>query len=449
MNFDITISNRALLPSGLATVTVREPDTGLNEVLDLSFDDLHDAFDDTPSLSLDLLLIAGIVYVLDKSVPRRRSYDFWTRTLEVEFPVSSPSVWEAVRESLQTCLGFLTGDEWIVGFKPLVERLFAPRRARRRGTRNHSVHAVSLFSGGLDSLAGVVHHLAQNDERLLLVGHHDATGPAGDQTRLHYNLSSIDRYTNRSHLVTVRMRPLPPGLAREGQRVTPIGREHTLRSRSFVFLALGLYAAQFIGADTPVLMPENGFIAINIPLTPSRIGTCSTRTTHPFFLRTFGEVVAGIGLHNPIINFFDLKTKGEILAESPDRDTLLRLGIESVSCAHPSRRATWLRRGARNCGYCVPCLVRRAAFHVIGQDDGRQYGIDILRGEIDLQSPVASDVRAILDCLHQVQTHREIEERVRMTGPILPERSADYIQMIGRGLRELRALLYQGSTLNA
>jgi len=444
MKFDITINNRTLLPSGLATVTVRGSDTGLNEILDLSFDDLYDAFDEQPPQSLDLLLIAGVVYVLDKAMPRRRSYDFWTRTFEVEFPVSNPSMWETVRESLQTCLGFLTGDEWVVGFTSRAERLFTPRRARRRGGRIQPVGAVSLFSGGLDSLAGVIHRLTQNDERLLLVGHHDATGPAGDQARLHHDLSRIDRYANRTNLVTVRMRPMPPGLARDGQRVTLIGREHTLRSRSFVFLALGLYAAQSIGTDTPLLVPENGLIAINIPLTPSRIGTCSTRTTHPFFFQTFGEVIAGIGFSNPIINPFDLKTKGEIIAESSDQSTLLQLGLSSVSCAHPSRRAIWVRRSARNCGYCVPCLVRRAAFHAIGQDDGSQYGIDIRRGEMDLQAQVASDVRAMLDCLNQVQTQRDIEERVRMTGPVSVEKRPIYVHMIGRGLRELRALLNEG-----
>ncbi len=94
MNFDITINDRTLLTSGLATIAVSEPNVGLNEVLDLNFDALYDAFDDVRPLSLDLLLIAGIVYLLDKSVPRRRSYDFWTRTFTIEFPVSDPSRWE-------------------------------------------------------------------------------------------------------------------------------------------------------------------------------------------------------------------------------------------------------------------------------------------------------------------------------------------------------------------
>ncbi|NTW00197.1 MAG: hypothetical protein HGA19_02700 [Oscillochloris sp.] len=444
MNFNITINSRMLLPSGLATITVHQPDTGLSEVLDLSFDDLYGAFDNASVLSLDLVLIAGIVYVLDKSVPRRRSYDFWTRTFEVEFPVSNPSLWEVVREPLQTCLRFLTGDEWVVGFKLRAERLFTPRRARRRGEQIPSVGAVSLFSGGLDSLAGVIHRLDQNEGRLLLVGHHDATGPAGDQARLHHDLSTIHRYTDRTNLMTVRMRPLPPGLARDEQIVTPIGREHTLRSRSFVFLALGLYAAHSIGPETPLLVPENGLIAINIPLTPSRVGTCSTRTTHPFFLKVFGEVIGSLGYSNPIINPFELKTKGEILAEISGRDALLQLALNSVSCAHPSRRAIWVRRNSRNCGYCVPCLVRRASFHAIAQDDGKWYGIDIQHGEMDLQSQVASDVRAMLDCLNQVRTQQDIEERVRMTGPIPPEQRSNYVQMIGRGLRELRAFLEKG-----
>src|SRR6266540_7076402 len=108
MNFDITINDRTLLTSGLATIAVSEPNVGLNEVLDLNFDALYDAFDYVRPLSLDLLLIAGIVYLLDKSVPRRRSYYFWTRTFTIEFPVSDPFRFEAAPAPLQNTLSFLT-----------------------------------------------------------------------------------------------------------------------------------------------------------------------------------------------------------------------------------------------------------------------------------------------------------------------------------------------------
>src|SRR5438105_9189104 len=106
-----------------------------------------------------------------------------------------------------------------------------------------------------------------------------------------------------------------------------------LRSRSLVFCALGVFASRSLGRHIPLLVPENGFIAINIPLTPSRIGTCSTRTTHPFFLDCFQAAVTAVGLEHPIVNPLRLKTKGEAIATCRDQDAIMRLAPQSVSCA--------------------------------------------------------------------------------------------------------------------
>ena len=35
-----------------------------------------------------------------------------------------------------------------------------------------------------------------------------------------------------------------------------------------------------------IYVPENGFISINTPLTRRRIGSLSTRTTHPYFINS-------------------------------------------------------------------------------------------------------------------------------------------------------------------
>ena len=85
-----------------------------------------------------------------------------------------------------------------------------------------------------------------------------------------------------------------------------------LRSRSLVFCALGVFASRSLGRHIPLLVPENGFIAINIPLTPSRIGTSSTRTTHPFFVESLTAALAGVGLDVPITDPLGLKTKSAV-----------------------------------------------------------------------------------------------------------------------------------------
>ena len=71
--------------------------------------------------------------------------------------------------------------------------------------------------------------------------------------------------------------------------------------RSFLFLCIALTIAGIIGNDIPVYIPENGFIGLNIPLTNSRKGSCSTRTTHPYFISSFNEMLKIIGIENQII----------------------------------------------------------------------------------------------------------------------------------------------------
>ena len=443
MNVEITITDRVTLRDGFATVGIGVPDLGIHEVLDLSFDVLHEAFGEPDPLALDVLLIGGIVYVLDKAVPRRSAEDFWTREFTVEFPVSDPQRWSSAAEHLERALTFLTGDEWMVAFGQRPECLFVPARTKRRPVPALEATAVSLFSGGLDSLAGTIDYLAGDaSTTLLLVGHHDATLPAGDQVRI-WRLLDRSPYQGRTDLRRVRIRPLPPRLTRSGQHVDPArsGRESTLRSRSFVFLALGLYAARALGDRTPLLVPENGFIAINIPLTPARVGTCSTRTTHPFYLDAVRDMITTLGFNNAITNPLEDKTKGEVLQTSHNRPALLHLGSQTVSCSHPSRRAIWHRRAARNCGYCVPCLIRRASLYMVGQDHGTDYGLDVFAGELDLEAPVAADLRALLDCLNQVHSRAAVEDRVVMTGP-LGEHFSTAVEVVTRGLDELRELVH-------
>ena len=85
------------------------------------------------------------------------------------------------------------------------------------------------------------------------------------------------------------------------------GSENTSRGRSLLFLCGALTIASIMGDNIPVYIPENGFIGLNIPLTDSRRGSCSTRTTHPYFLGCFRDILVAVGINNPIINFLHLK----------------------------------------------------------------------------------------------------------------------------------------------
>jgi 7-cyano-7-deazaguanine synthase in queuosine biosynthesis len=425
---------------GLAALFVSVPQLQLRCALDLPFKRLYERCGTVDPISLDLLMVASLCYVIDKMVPRKSAWDNWTRQLEVEFPVSAPDVWATVREDLEEALSFLSGDMWQLSFRRIKSPYFRlPTLTQRQRRRRVStpivtpVTAVCLFSGGLDSLSGAIDLLAKNDHsRVCLVGHYDTAGPRSQQQQLFAEIRKP--YLRRVDLVQTRVSHKPDA-----------AQEMTLRSRSFVFIALGLYIAKAMGVEVPLYAPENGLIAINVPLTPSRAGSCSTRTMHPFFLTKLRAVADKLGFRNPIINPFQLKTKGEVLQEGLNPPLLKSLVDLSVSCSHATRRQHWVRKrkhDANNCGYCVPCLFRRAALHHVSLDDGKRYGIDVGAGELPLNDThdSADDLRAVLDFLSRRKEGHEIALEICSVAPM--EGLSEYVNLVQRGFEEVRALIH-------
>lgn len=420
-------------PDGLANVSVEVPALNIRRQIDISFEPLYQRWGIPKLITLDFLLIASVCYVIDKTMPRKNTFDKWTREFEVEIPVSAPDLWQGVAPDLKTALGFLSGDIWQFSFCQLDANFFQqPKKKRQRQicvSRPGEITSICLFSGGLDSLLGAIELLTKNDEqRVILIGHSDTPGPAKEQKDLFAVLQNS--YPQRAELLQIRVKhkPLSAG-------------ELTLRSRSLLFMALGIYAAQASGFNVPLYAPENGLIAINIPLTPSRAGTCSTRTMHPFFLDKLIIVLEKVGIKNPIINPFRLKTKGECAVECLNQDLLSSLVNISVSCSHPNRRRYWVRRDTKNCGYCVPCIIRRAALHKVGLDDGQKYGIDICDREVSVESQLdsADDLRAILDFLRRQRTVANLTQDILRVAPV--DRVTDYAKMLDRSFNEIRSLI--------
>jgi 7-cyano-7-deazaguanine synthase in queuosine biosynthesis len=423
---------------GLALVTLAGPQVDCVEV-DLPFRDLHRSLGTPNPMALELLLVAGACYVIDKAVSRRPTSDAWTRDLSVEFPVSDPKRWSKVSARLDTALTFLSGDVWRTSFRQANCNLFvAPKRRRKVATNPlepKTFEAVSLFSGGLDSLIGTIDFLQQHpDSSIMLMGHYDSPGPKSQQIALYEKLTA--KFPHRTKLVQVRVSQKPT------KNVEP-----SLRSRSIVFLALGIYAASECGADVPLLAPENGIIALNLPLTPSRIGSCSTRTMHPYYLNAFRSVVRDLGLKNEIANPLELKTKGQCVAECRNLSLLSALASKTVSCSHGTRRQEWKRKNAANCGYCVPCLFRRASLHTAQLDSGTEYGIDVCSDELTVTSHLisADDIRALTNGLRQFTTDAHIRRAITAIARVEP--LDGYIALVNRGLAEIRAWIHdKGST---
>jgi 7-cyano-7-deazaguanine synthase in queuosine biosynthesis len=384
--------------------------------------------------ALDFLYLSAAIFAADKKAPRRLAEDRWTRHFAVSAPVRDPSVWTTASPSLIEALTFLTGDEWSVQWREERNRIWG---ARRRA--NERADAVCLFSGGLDSLVGAIDLLEDPGiGRLLLVGHYDSSFTPGVQRLLARRLQ--DHYgPERVALVQLWVRPLNPRPTQS--HPLPAWRETTTRSRSIIFLGLAVAAASAVGNEIPVYVPENGFIAINAPLIDARLGSCSTRTTHPYFLENLRTALSGVGVDTPIRNEYIHRSKGEMLANCRNQSLLEQLADLSVSCAHPEA-GRYERTGYGNCGYCFPCLIRRASLHHVGMDEGTKYRRDVCQDHSIFlpRSTKGRDAKAVFTALY---THHDRARDSRLVaalaGPVTG-RVTDFSRVREQGMSELRRL---------
>lgn len=427
-NVTLRIGRTERRPHGIASLSLHDDDDGRICELDVQYDLLTPLRNRNP-IAVDLLLLAASVYALDKSVSRDRADDAWTRPFALTLPVSDVARWERAHSSLTASLEFLTGDQWSLDFAAQAGPVLRGGRTRRRLIPIRG-QTVCLFSGGLDSLVGAIDLLEQDAAPIVLVGHHDGdmAGPFSDQKALLQRLRAA--YPNRISDVLVRV-----GQVGGGEDVT-------LRGRSLLFLSLGVFAASALGPAVPVVIPENGTIAINVPLTPSRRGSCSTRTAHPEYLRCLSAAVGRLGFANAIVNPLGLRTKGEAVAGCRNQRLLRDLVSLSVSCAKRSHKREWVRRTARSCGRCMPCIYRRAALHTIGMDS-EIYGLDVCADEVavDANDEGGSDFRACLSFLRQNLSQQQLATALLVNGPVPISEVTTYAGVVARAMDEVRQLL--------
>ena len=146
-----------------------------------NFVDAYDLTKDIKSVNFDLFLVSALVYGIDNLLDREYySDDGWAREIEVIFPVYNLSKWQGQEVVLQEALKFLTGDYWTIGFElNTVQKCYIETKGRwnknRRNFNTDKIKCTSLFSGGLDSLIGIIDKIENlnTDQEILLVSHFD------------------------------------------------------------------------------------------------------------------------------------------------------------------------------------------------------------------------------------------------------------------------------------
>lgn len=387
-------------------------------------------------IELDVFILGCCIYCIDILLPRVVfSTNGWSRDIEVDVPVESPEIFEKGRKSLEHLLSFLTGDFWRIRFvKREHSTLYikTPRSKVLPLAYRKSHKKVSLFSGGLDSLIGVIDQLSKSkNNRLVLVSHYDAVfkGPKSDQEKIHKVLSS--KYSNY-HLLQTRV-----DLSAIDTDGVPIEKETSLRGRSFLFLCLGVFVAHSISDGLVVLIPENGTISLNHPLTPSRRSSCSTRTAHPYYLEKVESFLLKLGLHHRIKNEYEMQTKGEMVEGCVDRTTLLATFQKSCSCAKRGTRKDIrdVGSGTNHCGLCMPCIYRRVALNKIGKDN-EVIGTDLFH-PIKYSLEKHPDILAFLDFLKTPLKIEDIERNLLINGSLPLDKIRGYADVIMRTRDEI------------
>lgn len=376
----------------------------------------------------DLLRLSMSVYSADHCIRRETADDGWTRDIILHLPVHHIRLWNSAKTRLTRMLSFLSGDRWTIELR---KHEYSPTFAALRKEKPRP-DRVTLFSGGLDSLIGAI-DLLERGHRVVLVGHYGA----GMTHQFQHDLATRLEKKYPESVRTVLTYVDPP-------HIKDSERETTKRTRSLLFLMLGLTAADCVGAEVPLNVAENGLITLNVPMTDSRNGSLSTRTTHPHFVSELKGLLATLNVKHPIDFPHRTLTKGQMLTDCVNRRLIRTLAKRSMSCAHPEA-ARWAGVSpGTHCGYCVPCLIRRASMYAAGFDDA-EYAYDVLTHPPDHTTKSGRDFRALQIAVSRFsQTERDRDYfDIQNSGPIPFDELNDYVGVYRNGMAELKQFLEQ------
>lgn len=313
--------------------------------------------------ALDLLYISMAVYFADKRILRSNSYDNWTRIIEIYMPVLEIDKWNSEKSLLEEMVSFLSGDIWRFHFRKRnlndVEKKIIRKTKTWYLNQKFKAEKFCMLSGGLDSYIGAIDLLEENKNIAFigLYGGGKGVKPYQDKInsllRNEYKLSK-EQFFNFS--------------------ATPLhGGEDSTRSRSLLFFAHAIILASCSNKTIDLHIPENGLISLNIPLTSTRLGSSSTRTTHPYYMNLLQKLLDNLNIEINLINPYQFKTKGEMIDNCKNKKFLCDTYDQTMSCSHPDQVRYAKMKKSYHCGTCLPCIIRRASILSVFNEDNSGY----------------------------------------------------------------------------
>jgi len=374
--------------------------------------------------AIDLLYISLMVYYADNMIFRGKENDTWTRTIKIYMPVLEINKWNKNKELLEKMLSFLSGDTWSFEFR---KRKFNQKEEKafkgiKRKKKKYEPKAICMLSGGLDSFIGAIDILA-SEKNIWFVGLY-----GGGKGVSIYQKNVINKLINRYKLSKDQFFNF---------YASPIKRvENTTRTRSFMFFAHAIILGSSFKKEMTLYIPENGFISLNIPLTNTRLGSCSTRTTHPYYMELLQQLLISLGLKIKLHNPYQFKTKGEMIVGCKDAKFLKVNISQTMSCAHPDSGRYDGDSNPSHCGTCWACIIRRAAIKYAYKTDNFYYR------DKNFQTNVAViNLRSFkLGIINYVDNKIDAALMIQISGKIANNLD-NYCDVYKKGMNELKLLL--------
>jgi len=379
--------------------------------------------------AIDLLYISLMVYYADRRVIRREENDAWTRNIKLYIPVLELEKWNENKVLLGKMLSFLSGDVWNLEFRKreLNSKEEKSIKGIDRTKKKHQPIAICMLSGGLDSFIGAIDILSEEKD-IWFVGHY-----GGGKGVIQYQKNVIEKLICQYKLSTEQFFNFFASPVKPDKNVIM---EDSTRTRSFMFFAHAIILGSAINKDITLYVPENGLISLNIPLTNTRLGSSSTRTTHPYYMGLLQQLLVNIGLKIKLYNPYQFKTKGEMIAECK-APVFLKANIsETMSCSHPDLGQFEGYARPSHCGNCLPCIIRRAATEYAYQTDNSNY-----RDKDFLRAGASENLRSFkLGISDYVNSKIDAALSIQISGPVI-DNYDNYCGVYRRGMNELKSLL--------
>ncbi|MCE5331748.1 MAG: 7-cyano-7-deazaguanine synthase [Bacteroidales bacterium] len=379
--------------------------------------------------ALDLFNISLMVYYADRRIIRKVEDDAWARKIKLYIPVIELEKWNENKSILEKMLTFLSGDIWVFEFRKREHNTKEEKanKGMQRQKKKHQPKAICMLSGGLDSFIGAI-NLLNEEKDVWFVGHY-----GGGKGVIKYQNNIIQKLISQYELSPDQFFNFYASPVKPNKKDIM---EDTTRTRSFMFFAHAIILGSAINSDITLYIPENGLISLNIPLTNTRLGSSSTRTTHPYYMGLFQQLLNSIGIKVKLYNPYQFKTKGQMIVECKDAD-FIRLNVsETMSCSHPDLGRYSGDAEPSHCGNCLPCLIRRASIE-------HAYGVDksFYRDKDFIDESASENLRSFkLGINDYINRKIDSKLKIQISGP-LTDNLDSYCDVYERGINELKTLL--------